>query len=214
MGVGSWELDLGFFDRLRDGLTPHEAADRQPLRGDRPAGRHRRAAHAAGRRRHDRGARGAADLGRRRHRRDRADRARRARARAGAARACAIWSRRRSGAIFDAVEQPRRPTAISPHVTLIVGVNGTGKTTTDRQAGQSAEGVGQAAADLRRRHVPRRGGRAARDLGEARATSTSCARRTDPIRRRSCSTRFSRARRADAIRFSSTPPAACTLAST
>ena len=84
-------------------------------------------------------------------------------------------------------------------MTLIVGVNGTGKTTTIGKLANLLKASGQAAARLRGRHVPRRGGRAARDLGQARAASTSCARRTAPIPPPSCSTRSSRARRAGAI---------------
>ena len=58
-----------------------------------------------------------------------------------------------------------------------------------RQAGEPAEEGRAAAAHLRGRHVPRRGRRAARDLGERAPASTWCARARAPIRRPSCSTR-------------------------
>ena len=84
----------------------------------------------------------------------------------------------------------------------------------DRQAGEPAEGVGQAAARVRGRYVSRGRRRAARDLGEARQRRHRP--REGGLRSggASCSTRFSRARRAVAIRSWSTPPAGCTRAST
>ena len=60
---------------------------------------------------------------------DRADRDRGAEAARAAARACAIWSRTRS-ARSSTPSSGRSPNGHHPHVTLIVGVNGTGKTTT------------------------------------------------------------------------------------
>ena len=81
-----------------------------------------------------------------------------------------------------------------------------------RQAGQSAQGVGQAAAGVRGRHVQGRGGRAARDLGEAgrrryraregRVGSGRGGLRRDPVGKGAT----------DAIRFWWTRPAACTRA--
>ena len=118
----------------------------------------------AGRRGHHRGAGRAAHLGRRRPARHRADRRSRAR------------RERRGESLRDLVKSepgpclPIRPAGArrtAPHVVLIVGVNGTGKTTT---VGKLANLAGQrrAAAHLRRRHVPRRRGGTARDLGRAR----------------------------------------------
>ena len=91
IGVGSWELILGFFDKLRDGLTRTKQQIVSRFEEIVQQADTRRAAHAADRRRHDRSARGAADLGRRRHARDRADRHRGARRARATARACAIW---------------------------------------------------------------------------------------------------------------------------
>jgi fused signal recognition particle receptor len=70
--------------------------------------------------------------------------------------------------IFDTVAPAAASNGQAPHVTLIVGVNGTGKTTTNRQARQPDEKGGPPAARLRRRHVPRRGGGAARGVGRPR----------------------------------------------
>ena len=60
----------------------------------------------------------------------------------------------------------RRPAP--PTVTLIVGVNGTGKTTTVGKLANLLQERRAAAAHLRGRHVSRRRRRAARDLGDAR----------------------------------------------
>ena len=57
-----------------------------------------------------------------------------------AARACAIWSRSEIRAVFDAVERPAPANGHRPHVTLIVGVNGTGKTTTIGKLANLLEG--------------------------------------------------------------------------
>ena len=110
------------------------------------------------------------------------------------ARACATWSSRR----FAPSSPPstrRSSSATPPQVTLIVGVNGTGKTTTVGKLANLLKSRRAAAADLRRRHVSRRRRRAARDLGERAPASTWCARAKAPIRRPSCSTRSRRARR-------------------
>ncbi len=115
--------------------------------------------------------------------------------------------------VFAAVDRPV-VVAHRPQVTLMVGVNGTGKTTTVGQARQSAEERRAEAADLRGGHVSGRGGRTARDLGRPR-------RRGHGARARRRRSRRGRVRcdhlgqgAAGAIRFSSTPPAACTPAST
>ncbi len=71
-----------------------------------------------------------------------------------------------------------------PAVVLVVGVNGTGKTTT---IGKLASALAQAAQtrDGRRgRHVPRGGSRATGHLGRARAAPSSCAGARDRTRRR------------------------------
>ena len=60
-----------------------------------------------------------------------------------------------------------------PTVILVVGVNGTGKTTTiGKLAWHLQKTLGQHRRDRRRRHVPRRGRRAARALGRARRRAT------------------------------------------
>ena len=57
--------------------------------------------------------------------------------------------------------------ARKPHVVLVVGVNGTGKTTTIGKLAQQYRERGQARGDGRRRYVPRRGGGAIAGLGRA-----------------------------------------------
>ena len=108
----------------------------------------------------------------------------------------------------------RSPSTARPQVMLIVGVNGTGKTTTVGKLANLLKSAGRDAADLRGRHVSRRRRRAARDLGEPR-------RRRHRARARGRRSGGRRLRRdlvgqgaRDAIRSSSTPPAACTRAST
>ena len=54
-----------------------------------------------------------------------------------------------------------------PHVTLIVGVNGTGKTTTIGKLANLLKDEGKQPLDLRRRHVSCRRRRAARNVGQA-----------------------------------------------
>ena len=78
-----------------------------------------------------------------------------------------------------------------PHVVLIVGVNGTGKTTTVGKLASLAKRERRAAADLRGGHVPRGGRRPAPDLGDPRG------RRHHPHegRRRSGGGRLRRGRR-------------------
>jgi fused signal recognition particle receptor len=51
-------------------------------------------------------------------------------------------------------------------VILVIGVNGSGKTTTIGKLGHLAEGAGLWRAARRRRHLPRRGDRAAQIWGE------------------------------------------------
>jgi len=108
--------------------------------------------------------------------------------------------------VFDAVDMPV-PDGQHPHVTLIVGVNGTGKTTTVGKLANLLKASGKeplvCAADTFRAAASNnwRSGRSA-------PTSTSSAPRKAPTRRRSSSTRFSPERRAAAIRSSWTPPGA------
>jgi fused signal recognition particle receptor len=97
-----------------------------------------------------------------------------------------------------------------PHVVLIVGVNGTGKTTTVGKLRAADEGLGQYAAHLRGRYLPRGGGGATRDLGDARRRGHHRARKPARTRRQSCSMRSLPAKRASATSSWSIPPAAST----
>ena len=111
--------------------------------------------------------------------------------------------------IMAPVAQPLAIGGGKPFVILVVGVNGSGKTTTIGKLAAQAPRRGQERDALRRRHVPRRRDRSAEDLGR-------------PLRRDRCS-RASRAptppgspttrsRRRAARRSTccwSTPPAAC-----
>ena len=90
------------------------------------------------------------------------------------------------------------PNGHRPHVVLIVGVNGTGKTTTVGKLANLVEDDGRTAAHLRGRHVPRGGRRAAADLGDAGGRRHRARAATAPTRRRLSSTRSRRARRAAA----------------
>ena len=54
---------------------------------------------------------------------------------------------------------------VGPTVWLLVGVNGVGKTTTAAKLAKREQADGAAGAPRRRRHLPRRGGRPARDVG-------------------------------------------------
>ena len=101
--------------------------------------------------------------------------------------------------------------ARAPSVILVVGVNGTGKTTTIGKLAAKLDEHGRSVLRRRRRHLPRRRRGAARDLGAARATRTSSAptRGGDPAAVAFDAieaARVARPRR----RRSSTPPAACT----
>ena len=66
--------------------------------------------------------------------------------------------------MLESAERPV-PDGARPHVVLIVGVNGTGKTTTVGKLANLLKAAGTGAAHLRRRHVSRRGRRATGDLG-------------------------------------------------
>ena len=69
--------------------------------------------------------------------------------------------------VFTAVD---RPIVVEhrPQVTLIVGVNGTGKTTTVGKLANLLKSQGRSPLGVRRRHLSRRGRRAAGNLVEAR----------------------------------------------
>ena len=60
------------------------------------------------------------------------------------------------------------PMTARPHVLLVVGVNGSGKTTTIGKLAARCDRRGQEGRPRRGRHVPRRRDRAAHDLGAAR----------------------------------------------
>ena len=93
-------------------------------------------------------------------------------------------------AILEPVAQPLRlDPAKRPHVVLVVGVNGTGKTTTIGKLAQGYRDQGKRAGAGGRRHVPRRGGGAAADLGRARRRAGDRRRRATPMRPGSRSTR-------------------------
>ncbi len=105
--------------------------------------------------------------------------------------------------------------ARKPTVIMVVGVNGTGKTTTIGKLASVLRGALRARGDRRRRrHLPRRGDRAARDLGRARGDRD----RQGQRRRRPRRGRLRRARRRRGARTptssSSTPPGACTRTAT
>ena len=106
----------------------------------------------------------------------------------------------------------RRSTcARDPTVILVVGVNGTGKTTTiGKLAWHLRHELGRSVVIGAARHVPRRGGRAARALGASApaATSSRAPRARTPAR--SPSTRSPAAASAAPTWSSSTPPGACT----
>ena len=124
------------------------------------------------------------------------------------------WSRRRSSAILRAADQRRAPNG--QHAARGADRRRQRHRQDDhgRQARAADQGLGEDAADLRGRHVSRRGGRAAAGLGDPRR------RRLHPRagRRRPGRGRVRRAsppaRRAGATSCSWTPPAGCTLAST
>ena len=120
---------MGFFGRIREGLsrTTQQIVDRfdEIVRAADAPEQRSRPVDVETRRR----ARRAADLGRHRRRRDRPHH-RRGQGRSRAtARACAISSSRRS-ATSSPPSIGRSSSHRRPQVTLIVGVNGTGKTTT------------------------------------------------------------------------------------
>ena len=119
---------MGFFDKIKKSLDADERTVRRALRGSRQAGGRAGQAQPADRCRDDRCAGRGADFGRRRRCGDRTDRAGRSRE-----------ARRRQslrGLVKEEIRSilrganPPAGNGHRPHVVLIVGVNGTGKTTT------------------------------------------------------------------------------------
>ena len=96
--------------------------------------------------------------------------------------ACATWSSRKSAASSPPSTR-RSPSTARPQVTLIVGVNGTGKTTTVGKLAQPAQEPGarrRSSAPPTRSAPPRS---SSSRSGPRAPASTSCARATAPIRR-------------------------------
>ena len=101
--------------------------------------------------------------------------------------------------ILDGAARPQ-PAVAPPPVVMIVGVNGTGKTTTVGKLARALKAQGQDAAGLRGRHLPRRRRRAARGLGAAGRRRHDPRARADPIRPPWSSTRSRPGAPAAAIR--------------
>ena len=78
-----------------------------------------------------------------------------------------------------------------PQVILVIGVNGSGKTTTIAKLAHLLHGAGLRRDAGRRRHVPRRGDRPAPDLGRPRRRSSWSRGPRAATRRGSCSKRSS-----------------------
>ena len=98
-------------------------------------------------------------------------------------------NRKGAGAGGDAAGDHARP-----FVILVIGVNGSGKTTTIGKLAAQFPRRGQDGDAGRRRHVPRRGHRTAQDLGRARRRRPSSRASRAPIRRALRSTRSPRPR--------------------
>ena len=101
-----------------------------------------------------------------------------------------------------------------PFVILVVGVNGSGKTTTIGKLARALPGAGPQRAAGRRRHLPRRGDRAAEGVGRAlrrRLRRAAAGRRSGRGGVR-CAAGRARARQSTCC--SPTPPAACTASRT
>ena len=113
-------------------------------------------------------------------------------------------------AVREPVPWPRKPSATTPAVILVVGVNGTGKTTTIAKLAYRYQEPGRAGAAGRRGHVPGRRHRAAHGLGHAHRCAHHRPRRRAPIRRRSCGTRWTPPPHAARTWSSWTPPGGCT----
>ena len=111
-----------------------------------------------------------------------------------------------------ALERPAgaTPFSVKPWVVFMVGVNGAGKTTTIGKLAATWRDEGRSRAAVRGRHLPRRGGRAARGLGAAGRRRVPPRRRGRRSRRPCSPTRCARPARGGSTRCSSTPPGACT----
>ena len=85
-------------------------------------------------------------------------------------RRCAARSRESVAAILEPGSRSRSSSIPTrrPQVILVCGVNGTGKTTTIGKLAAQLKAARRAGGAGGRRHLPRRGDRAARDLGRAR----------------------------------------------
>ena len=97
----------------------------------------------------------------------------------------------------------------APGVVLVVGVNGTGKTTTVGKLARVLVAEGTDRAARRRRHVPRRRGRPAADLGRAGRRRHRARRRGRRPRQRRASRPYAAAPSAGSTPCWSTPPAGC-----
>ena len=110
--------------------------------------------------------------------------------------------------------EPRPAVEGGPAIVLVVGVNGTGKTTTIGKLAARERAQRPARGPRGRRHVPRRGHRPAPDLGPAHGHARSSPTRPTPIRRPSCSTRSTRPSPATRTSSSPTRPAGSTRSRT
>ena len=112
----------------------------------------------------------------------------------------------KTSSVFSRFPARSSASTARPAVMLVVGVNGSGKTTTIGKLATRLRNERQARAARRRRHVSRRGRRAAGRSGPSAAAASSCAAPRAPIRPRSSSTACARRRRAASTSCSSTPP--------
>ena len=111
--------------------------------------------------------------------------------------------------VLAPVAKPLAIATAKPFVVLVVGVNGSGKTTTIGKLAAKFARAGSFGDAGRRRHVPRRRHRPAQDLGRAqrRRGDRAGARRGCRRSRFRCAHRG--ARRGASMCCSSIPPAAC-----
>ena len=114
----------------------------------------------------------------------------------------------------DDPEQQRIDVSAQPTVILVVGVNGTGKTTTIGKIAWRLKEMGKTAADGGGRHVPRRGRAAAHRVGQPRRLRDRASRRRAATPRRWSTTAWRPPARAAPTWYSSTPPGVCTRRST
>ena len=118
-----------------------------------------------------------------------------------------------AGEVERALEPVAKPLAIDrsrkPFVILMVGVNGSGKTTTIGKLAQKFRAAGPLGPARGRRHLPGGGHRAAQGVGRARRARRSSPASRAPTRRGSPSTPCSRRGSGGATSSSSTRPGAC-----